>query len=80
MSIASVGTNVPPIAGPSFAVDLVATAWAGVRTYNEYQRGEITKRQAVTLEATGLLGVFPGPEGTALSFINIMETFSAGIR
>jgi hypothetical protein len=73
-------TEIPAIVVPAVIIDLVATGWAAVRTYDQYQSGEISGREALTLEITGIAGVIPGPIRVAFSFINAMETGTAAIK
>ena len=67
---------VPAIAGTAMGVDLVATFWALGRTGIDYLEGEVSKRRAIALGATGVLGLVPGEWGIAFSFANAVFTGS----
>ncbi len=72
---ASIGTFFPPpIDAIAFGVDVVATVWAGLRTYSDYDEGKISSTRFWFLEGTGVVGLVPGVVGTGASFLNLLIT------
>jgi hypothetical protein len=69
--------EVPQVVGIAFAVDLVVTGWAVLRTNEDYAQGEISQERQWILNGTGIIGVLPIPYvGLGLSIVNGMVTFS----
>ncbi len=64
----------PPIDVIAFGVDLVATVWAGIRTWNDYNEGNISSTRFWVLEITGAVGLVPEEVGTVSSFLNLFVT------
>ncbi len=71
----------PPIDEIAFGIDVVATVWAGLRTWSDYDQGKISSTRFWSLEITGAVGAIPAIPGvwwtgigTASSFANLFMT------